>query len=385
MDDYKDIKDLLKPRRDIKASAAFREKIEEDMRTRSHANSGAKWLWSSLTVGAAAAVLALLLIPTGLSAKDILIDAISAIRESNSIEITADIRTESREIFDYISPKSEFVGHEIIVHRCDSATYWYVNKGERAAEKNADGLYVWIEPYNIGWHYPEQNIDVLGYLNILLNPEQILESELQYTLSAPKADYDVAKKDGEIILTIHSMPEGDYANPYVLNTSVRESESIRRYVMDAQTRRLKSATVAMVMDGKEVEVLKLTDINYAPDDKPLPPIPSNIRFIKAVESTSPTGIPGLDARETASVILNALSDWDTDVLHQFLYPESEEVYRQMYEGAQLLTLGAPFHSGANPDQIFVPYTLRLKDGSIRKKAIALLRYPNEAWLFDGGL
>lgn len=385
MDDNKEIRDLLKPRRDIKASHAFREMIEGEMSGRGQARKGAKWLWRGLAVGSVAAALVLLFIPKGLSAKEILRDAISAIRETYTIEIEADIRTESREIFDYINPESEFVQHMILVHRSDSATYWYVNKGERAAEKNADGLYVWIEPYNIGWLYPEHNFDVLGYLSLLLNPEKILESELQYTLSAPEADYDIAKKDGEIVLTIHSMPKGDYSNPYVLNTSVEDSESIRRYVLDGANHHLKSASVSMVVEGKEIEALKVTNINYNPQIKSLPPIPANVTFINDVEHALPSGIPGLDARETASVFLRALSNWDTDVLHRFISPIEAEVLRQKYEGANLLALGAPFRSGSNPYQIFIPYTLQFSDGSMRKKALALVRYPGTAWCFDGGL
>lgn len=386
MDDYKDIKDLLRPERDIKASQAFRNKIESDMRRRSHADFGAKWLWRGLTVGAAAAVaLVLLFMPTGLSAKEILSDAIASLRESSKIEIKADVRTVSREIFDYINPNSEFVEYDIIVHHSDSTTYWYVDKGERTAEKNADGLYVWIEPYNFGWHYTEHEYNVLGYINILLSPDKILESELQYTLSAPEANYDIAKRNGDIILTIHQMPKGDYANPYVLNTAVEESESIRRYVLDAQDHRLKSATVSMVVDGKEIEVLKVTGINYDPAGETLPPIPANIKFIEDVGATSPSGIPGLDARETASVFLNALNNWDTEVLHKFLNPtEAEDIYRPKYEGAQLLSLGLPFQSGANPHLIFVPYTLRLRDGQIQKKPLVLANY-SDAWCFDGGL
>ena len=385
MDDYKDIKDLLRPKRDIKASQAFREKIECDMRHRGHAGFGAKWLWRGLTVGAAAVALVLLLMPTGLSAKEILTDAIASLRESSRIDIKADVRTVSREIFDYINPNSDFVEYDIIVHRSDSTTYWYVNKGERTAEKNADGLYVWIAPYNFGWHYTEHDYNVLGYFNILLSPDKILESELQYTLSAPEAKYDIAKRNGEIILTIHQMPTGDYANPYVLNTAVEESESIRRYVLDAQDHRLKSASVSMVVDGQEIEVLKITDIDYAPADKALPPIPADIKFIEDVGIASPSGIPGLDARETASVFLNALNNWDTEILHKFLNPTVvEELYRPRYEGAQLLSLGVPFQSGANPHLIFVPYTLRLRDGQIQKTPLVLANY-SDAWLFDGGL
>ncbi|MDE6290547.1 MAG: hypothetical protein K2M16_03355, partial [Muribaculaceae bacterium] len=364
----------------------FRKTIENDLKGNSHAGQVWRFVWAGLTLGAAAAILILLFVPSRLSAKEILSKAFYAIRISNCIGMKVDIRTESRENFEHIIPNAGFVTHEIILQRNDSTTYWYVTKGERSAEKNHNGLYVWIAPFNIGWHYAGHDYDVLGYLNILLNPESVLQSELQSAMSESGTHYEIEKRKNEIILTAHSMPEGDFIHPYALNGSVKESENIRQYVLDPRNYHLKSSTVSMIIDGKAVEVLKMTDIDYNPKDKTLPSIPTDITFIEDTEATSPSGIPGLDARETASLFLKALSDWNTDILYKFLYPvEAEEVYRSTYEGSRLLALGRPFKSGINPHLVFVPYTLRLKGGYVRKMNLALSRYPGEAWLFDGGL
>ena len=386
MDEYKDIRNLLKPRRSIKASEIFRNTIENDLQRKSYTGHGWRILWGGLTVGAAAAILILLAVPSGMSAKEILTEAISAIKQSGNIEMKVEIRTESMEIFDHINPKAEFVSHDIIVQRNDSAIYWYVDKGERTAEKNSNGLYVWISPYKIGWHYPEHDYDVLGYLNVLMNPENVLESELQSAMSESGARHEIAKRNGEFVLTVHSMPDGDFTNPYVLNTSVKESENIRRYVLDAKNYHLKSSTVAIVIDGKEIEILRVTDVDYYPEPKSLPSPPADITFIEETETSPPSGIPGLDARETACVFMKAFSNWDTDILYKYLNPvEAEDIYRQTYEGANLLTLGVPFRSGGNSHLVFVPYTLRLKGGNIKKMNLVLSRYSEEAWCFDGGL
>lgn len=386
MDEYKEIRNLLKPRRDIKASETFRKKIENDLCSDMHTVSRLRWLYGSLLFGAAAVLLILLFVPSRLSAHEVLTEAISAIKRSANIEMKLEIRTKSREIFDYINPKANFVLYDILIDRNDSLTYWYVDKGERAAEKNNTGLYIWIKPFNIGWHYSEQEPNVLGYFNIFLHPQKILESELKYTLSAPKANYEITKRNGEIILTIHSQPEGNYSNPYVLNTSVEDSESIRRYILDAKNYRLKSATVSFIINNKEVEVIKMTSIKYGLTNKNLPPVPSDITFIEEEGQTSFPGIPGLDAREAASVFLNALYTWDTGILYKFLSPiEAENVYRPEYEGAKILTLGTPFQSGSNSHLMFVPYTLRLKDGRIVKMNLVMAKYSDDTWSFDGGL
>lgn len=385
MEENKEIKRLLTPRRDIKASETFRNTIKLHIQERSDSSNLLKLLWGTLTIGTAAAILILLMLPSRLSAKALLADAISSFRPSSCLEMKVDIRTDSIEIFSFINHEAEFVRHDILLQRNDSSTYWYITKGKRSAVKNPDGLYVWIEPYALGWHYTDGNCNILGYLDVLMHPEDILESEFKAISSEPKTTYDLTKNKDDIILTLHSMPMGNFANPYRLNTSVLESENVRRYVFDSKTHRLKSSTVSIVIEGDEIEILKVTDINYGKTDRSLPQPPADITFIANPESTTP-GIPGLDARETASVLLNALAEWNTEIIYRFLNPvEADEVYRRTYEGAKLLWLGSPFCSGSNTNLIFVPYTLRLKDGYVKKMNLALSCYDKGTWLFDGGL
>lgn len=387
MDEYKDLKDLLKPRRDIKASDSFRRKIKGETDIRTGHIISRRWFWGgALSLGATvAAVLILIFVPAGMSAKQVLAETISALKKAGNIEMKVKIRTESREIFSQINPDAEFTTHDIKLQRADSAQYWYISKGERTAEKNSNGLYMWLEKFNIGWHYSQQQPNVLGYLNVLMQPEDIFESELQYTLSNPASNHKITKKNGEILLTIHSPRKGDFSNPYALNTSIDESENIRRYVIDERDFHLKSASVSIVVDSREIEVLKVTDIDYNPKEFNLPSIPDHICFIED-DNQQRAGIPGLDPRETAYVFLNALSTWDTGILHKFLSDEeAEEIYRSTYEGASLLSLGQPFKSGSNQYMVFVPYILRLNDGYIKKMNIALVKYPESNWVFDGGL
>ncbi len=386
MDDYRDIRNMLKPRRDIKASDDFRRRVDDLIPSGHQAGFGEYMLWGNVALGMVAVVLILIFIPTGATAKDLLAEAIRAMRGTKNIEMKAEIRTNSHEIFESINPDAELVNHDIMIARSDSADYWYINKGERCAEKNSDGLFVWLNPYNIGWHYSNAERNVLGYLNIFMNPEKILESEYKYTRERGTAVYNVSDHDNDYLLTIRSKPEGNYTNPYALNTSIYESENIRRYIMDGKSYRLKSASVSIIRGSEEIEVLRITDVNYDPSDKKLPSLPANIRFIEEREDTEPAGIRGFDARESASVLLDAFADWDTEILYKFMTPESaEEFYRSVYEGAQLISLGQPFQSGANPKLMFVPYKLRLQNGSVRSMNLVLKNQEDGAWIFDGGL
>lgn len=386
MNEYKDIKEMLKPRREIKASEAFRSKIEDLTKKHRRSSLAKRWVWGGLSLSAAAVMLIIMLIPTRISAKEILRSAITAIGNTTNIEMTVEIRTLSKDNFSYMNPDSEFITHDIKIMRSDSLTYWSINKEGRAAEKNSKGVFMWIKEFDIGWQSTNPNWNVLNYLSILMNPEKVLESELQLVLSDQGSDYNIRKRNGNIYLTVYGKAKGNFANPYMLNKSIAESNNIRRYVIDADTHRLKSATVSMLLDNKEIEVLKITDIKYNPDNFQLLSIPSNINFIDIEDSTIQMGIQGLNERETALALFNAFTTWNKDILYKLLDPViAESAYRQLLEGAKLLKLGTPFKSGNNENMTFIPYTIRLKNDSIRSMNLVLVKSSQGGWSVNGGL
>ena len=76
MDDYKDIKELLKPRRDIKASAELHLKVRNALE-KEERKPFVRNLWlGGIGLSTVAAVLLILLVPSGISAKDILAETI---------------------------------------------------------------------------------------------------------------------------------------------------------------------------------------------------------------------------------------------------------------------------------------------------------------------
>lgn len=384
MDNYKQLRNLLKPRRDIKASEEFRHKIETMIASKTGSRLRNGYVWAAASLGIAATILMFVIFPNKVSATDVLKNAIESFSNVKHIEMKAEIRTYSHEIFGHIDPDAEFIPHDFIIQRKDSSTYWYINKGQRCAENNSKGLYVWLDAYNIGWHYDEKVPDILGYLNILINPEKILESEYKNLSIMAYSDCKITRKGEDIIFSIHSMPGGNYTNPYALNTSIHESENIRRYTLDAKDCRLKYASVSIIKDSQETEVLRVKDISYDTNIKSLPSIPDNIAFID--ENKQMSGIPGLNAIESASVFLNAFLEWNTDILYRFINPlEAEEIYKSIYDKAKLLDIGYTFKSGSNSHIVFIPYTLRLKDGYIKKGNLAMANYYYGAWTFDGGL
>lgn len=385
MDEYKDIKDMLKPRRDFAASDELRNRIDSTLDSCTRKKNPFRWLWGVGASCVAAAVLILILIPSGMSAKEILTETLNTLLNTQGIEMTVEVRTRPMENFRYINLSEDFVTHKISVAKSDTTLTWRIDKGGRAAAGNNEVSYNWVNQLNIGWRTDNADPkELLGEMAILLTPEKILESELQNCISNCDAHYDVGKKNGEIILTIHSKPQGDFSNPYMLNASITESENIRRYVIDVETKQLKSASVSVINGKRETEVLKMTNIAYGQPHTRLLALPSGIKFID-MQHNSPQGLTGLTATEAASAFLNALETWDVSIIDNAVDENIKNgMYEQDLKGSVLISVGKSFTSG-NEGTTFVPYTLQLPNGTQKRHNLALQKNSQGGWIVVGGL
>lgn len=383
MEDYKEIRELLKPRRDIKASDELRRKVRTALDKKRTNRMLKNWVFGGISLSAVAAVLLLVLIPSGMSAKEILSQAIEAMRNYDSIEMVVDVRTRPVENFRYIGLDDEFVTHHIDIVASDSLLNWRIDKGERVALSNGKDIYTWIPSVKLGFHITDtENENVLGYMANLLTPSMILESELQNCISNSNAEYKVSKSGSEIILTVHAEAQGNFDNPYLLNCSISESENVRRYVIDANSKELKSATVSVLSGGREIVVLKVVSISHNNKNYAFL-LPEDIKFVET--ENLPVGLKGLSAVEAASAILNAFSEWNVDILDKVMMHEvSEAAYREQFSDSRLISVGNPFTSGAG-NSTFVPYTLKLRDGSVQRHNIALQQTDSGGWVVVGGL
>ncbi len=383
MEDYKEIRELLKPRRDIKASDELRRKVRTTLDKKRKNRMLKNWVFGGISLSAVAAVLLLVLIPSGMSAKEILSQAIEAMRNYDSIEMVVDVRTRPVENFRYIGLDDEFVTHHIDIVASDSLLNWRIDKGERVALSNGKDIYTWIPSVKLGFHITDtENENVLGYMANLLTPRMILEAELHNCISNSDAEYTVSKSESDIVLTVHTVPQGNFENPYLLNSSILESENVRRYVIDVNTKELKSATVSVLSGGREIVVLKVMSISYNNNSNAFP-LPEDIKFVET--ENQPVGLKGLSAVEAVSAILNTFSEWNVAILDKVMIHEvSDAAYREQFSGSRLISVGNPFTSGAG-NSTFVPYTLKLRDGTMQRHNIALQKNDSGGWIVVGGL
>lgn len=384
MEDYRKIKELLTPRRDIKASDGLHLKVRDALDSDRNRRIRLNWLIGGISLSGVAALLVLLLVPSGLSAREILAETITALRNVSNIDMVVNIRTRPIENFRYIDPHEDFVSHHISLSGVDSLCQWRVDKGGRIAVGCATGIYTWIPSVAVGMHIEDASDEkILGYLSNLLKPYKILETELANCMNGNDADYKAIRRGDEIYLTVHARPQGNFDNPYLLNTSIAESENIRRYVIDAKNKKLIRASVSIISGNHETEVLTISSINYSSGSHDIYRLPADIRFIETENQLS--GLTGLSAEEAAATVLNAFSDWNRAILDRVLMPElADKIYRDALEDSKLISVGKAFTSGSG-HSIFVPYTLRLRDNTIQRHNIALQKNDTGGWIVVGGI
>ena len=384
MDDYKEIRELLKPRRDIQASDELRLKIIRAVEGKSRKQVVRKWVFGGISLSAVAAVLLLVLVPSGMSAKEFLAEAVNALGGTEDIEMTVVVRTRPVENFRYIDIDEDFVTHHIYISDSDSLKRWRIDKEERVAIGNGTDIYTWMPALKLGLHLSESEEEkVLGYMATLLSPWKILETELDNCIGGKGGEYKVNKSGDDIILTVHAMPRGNFDNPYLLNSSIAESENIRRYVIDAGTKRLKGATVSVISGGREISVLKIISINYGQHRNDICRLADGLRYVETEKE--PVGLKGLSAEEAATTILNAFADWDEIILDKVMMKEVSDVtYREKFSGSRLISVGHSFTSGTG-NSIFVPYTIELIDRTVQRHNIALQKTDSGGWIVAGGL
>ncbi|MDE6409791.1 MAG: hypothetical protein K2K81_06060, partial [Muribaculaceae bacterium] len=173
-------------------------------------------------------------------------------------------------------------------------------------------------------------------------------------------------------------------NPYILNTSIAESENVRNYVIDAATKHLKKASVSIINGRQKTEVLKITNIVYDASNQDLLAFPSGIKFIDT-PNNSLQGLTGLSATEAASAFLNALETWNMSILENTVDNNMlSAIYEQDLKGSTLVSVGKSFTSG-NEGLTFVPYTLQLPNGTQKQHNLALHKNEQGGWIIVGGL
>lgn len=386
--------DLLTPHCEFRASDSLKERILAAARDvaqeggqsskRSFMRRGAAWF-----AAAAAVLLAIFVIdPAEIyrvhAAEKLLGTAAEIFRDVPSFEIELRVRTEPQENFSYIDPKASFVEHRMTVE--PSTGRWRLEKPLRTAVNDGEEVVFWNPAIKTGWIVAgtgvlEDFAELLDPYALLLREEALVRGNKNYSCQKVVA--------GDVVtLTINAPADGDFANDYMRNTSIGQSDTRRAYRFDRESGRLLEMQIDAWLDKKAVTILRMTNIKYgAPVADSAFVRPEGFSWIDMREPM-PAGtsqFADIAPEQAAEKMFTAMRTWDEAVLKEVLACYPLDLMKQAYGGCRLVAHKKHFRSGQYAG-VFVPCEIVFADG--RKSRINLaLRNDNErgAWVADGGL
>jgi len=315
----------------------------------------------------------------------ILTEAIKEIQQSNSLRIDMEIRTIPHDNFELIGTDYDFVKHLIMVYY-SSPKKWIIGKPGRTVLCDGENQYLNIETmdYVIKGNL---NTGFVDWLHILLTPDKILEIEKERA-KKEQSNYELKETDTQLILTVFQKAQGDFTNDYLKNSSVTESDNKRLFYFDKNTHRLLAFELYLIENDSEILVMKTTGISYNESyntqDFSAKKLPNKkIVDVKDLDPQADENIANFTPEEVARYFFNACAAKDWKKAKKVC---SDIRSMQDYLGElEVIEIGEAFQSGNYPGY-FVPYTIKLKSGEIKKLNLAV-RNDNrqKMWEVDGGI
>ncbi|MBN1507748.1 MAG: hypothetical protein JW955_12930 [Sedimentisphaerales bacterium] len=194
-----------------------------------------------------------------------------------------------------------------------------------------------------------------------------------------------------IVVTVETkarVPEGDYLH----NQYVQDSDHLKIYRFDAETKLLKDHEIYVHSDGQDVLVYRLTKAEYNIDLDPalfhLEPPRDAIRFKPLDILPDNKKYEDMTPKEAATAFFTAFAneDWD-EVLKYLGRTAVSSSFKDRLGGLTILEIGKPFQSpGYTNKGWFIPYKIRLRSGDIWEHNLAFRKdNPANRFELDGGL
>lgn len=292
--------------------------------------------------------------------------------------------TEPKENFSAINLNGKMVPHTITVIFGDEPV-WRVEKEGRTVIYDGNRQYMWTKDAPIGFT-GGKNFGFVEWRDKFLHPADIMFME-KHAARQGKLQYEISETEDRIFLTVFAKASGDFTNPYLLNSSIAESDNKREYVFDKMTKLPVSMNVYIKTGNDYVSVMELVDIacDEVVDRAALLSMPRLNEWRDLSLPLTDDAFAGVTAEEAARRIFEGMSKGDFDGIAPALKFYDIGKLRKDYGGMRLVALGKVFRSGKYPG-MFVPYEIILPNGQKKRHNMALRNdNPNKAWLLDGGL
>ena len=368
--------------------------VAEEKQNRVKEPKGQRWnlwpRWAVLAGVSVALVVAVAMLPSGLGflqppGARLLAQSVKAMSNIQTVHMVGRMRTLPCDNFELIGANYDFVPIELW-REFGAPSRWRVEKTGRVVVMDGQSSTLYISMHFEAMK-SSPNAGFVEWLKPLLDPEQILQSELD---AARKGNSEISESEsgGTITLTVHQKAKGDFTDPWAMNKSILESDHTCVYTFDAESKRLKALHVSVNQNGNSTEVLDITDIRY---DETMPPalftlnLPSDVIWLQEPSEMKAASATFTGPRDVAEFFFKALAgrNWDS-VLDVFPASSVSESIKEEYGGLQIISIGQPSKSGIYPGY-FVPYEIRLPIGEVKKHRLAVRNdNPAHRWYVDGG-
>ncbi len=328
--------------------------------------------------------------PAHATAAEVLANGIEAASNLKSVYIKCRMRTLPRDNFAYIDLKHEFVDVELWEQY--HPLKWRIEKSGRVAAMDGHKTVMVIDDkYGFKLDVPAPEPFDTGWLHRLAAIRDMLSSDLtaaslpSHSITLKRIDEPTDSPHETINVQVDMNAKvGDYLK----NTFLDMSDTRREYTFDRKTGRLESAKWFCRDNGKEVLVLEVVEIKYDPlieDSQFELKIPEDIAW-----SAEPQRLPDnekyekLTPADTARAFFDACSKHDWNEAAKFFSPLNDNI-KQHLGGLTVTRLGEPFQVWPYGGW-FVPYEIRLTDGTVRKWNLAVRNdNPAKRYVVDGGI
>jgi hypothetical protein len=345
-----------------------------------------------------AAVLSLTIWDTGFptaTASEVLTSAIQAVENVHSIYIKAQLRTPPQDNFANIKLELDFVPVEMWAKQCeDGRLRMRIDKPRR--QITMDGITAtMLINHNYVVQAPTFSYSCFdcGWLSRLTAVDELLENELEMAKRDSRHEVSVYHEeiDGQDKLVLQRYSQANVSQgDYLRNKFIQDAERTFYYYFDPETKLLEGMQLFVHTDDEDVLVFEITDIAYnpqIPDEHFTLQIPED-----AVSYKKPEILPdnekyaNMTPKEAAQAFFTACAEENWDEFLKFSTDSRvSEGTKQYLGGIEIVSLGEPSKSGGYGGW-FVPYEIKLKDGSLKKHNLALRNdNPAKRWIVDGGI
>jgi hypothetical protein len=191
------------------------------------------------------------------------------------------------------------------------------------------------------------------------------------------------------IVTVEAK-SGLFNGDYLKNKFLDTVDTRRVYVFDSATGLLESVQIYLQENSDERLIFQLDQIEY---NLPIDPstfkldLPENVIWHQAMQILPDNEkYASMSPEQAAQAFLEACGRENWEEVAKFQAPTI--ALKEKLAGVQILKIGTSFRSAISiiSGARFVPYEIKLRDGSVRKWNLALKRdRGSDRWFVDGGI